>query len=247
MKISIIIATMNAARFLGRCLNSILAQTFRDYEIIVQDGGSDDGTLEILETYSRRLEWRSGLDNGIYDAWNKALERATGGWAVFLGADDFFLSPDVLVRSRECLERVSPCVDFVYGNLALGRDGYPSMRIANSLVETYSKFFKGVGLPFPATFVRMNTLKENGFNAAYKIAGDYEFTIRCLKRGGIARLPHYVTFMEHGGISDDPQHSGPGFAEVTRVMREAVVPKAALIAQCCFDHLDAQTDFRVTA
>ena len=238
MKFSCIVATLNSSRFLARTLGSVLSQTYGGYEIIVQDGGSTDATPEILSRFAKRVNLRSERDSGIYDAWNRALERASGDWAVFLGADDFLIDDGVLERSRECLAVLPASVDFAYGSLALGKDGRPKTKIVNSLASMYSKFFVGIGLPFPATFVRMETLKRYGFDPSYRIAGDFAFTARCLTGDNLARLPHYVAFMEHGGISDNPAHASVMHEERSRVLREHIIPKASLIAGCCLKYLD---------
>jgi len=237
MKFTIVTAVMNGERFLVRCLNSVLSQTWPGYEIIVQDGGSTDGTLGILTTYSRRVNWVSEPDNGIYDAWNKALGRATGDWVIFLGADDFLIATDALERSQEYLATLPSHVDFAYGNLALGKDGRPETRIATPLLNVYSGFFRGTGLPFPATFIRMETLQKQRFDPSFKIAGDYEFTLRCLAENNIVRVPHYVTFMEHGGVSDSKASAARLAEERARVLREQVIPKAGMIASLCLEHI----------
>lgn len=237
MKFTVITAVINGERFLGRCLNSVLGQSWPGYEIIVQDGGSTDGTLDILKAYSRRVNWVSEPDTGIYDAWNKALERASGDWAIFLGADDFLIATDVFERSREYLAVLPPHVDFAYGSLTLGKGGRPATRIATPLLNVYSGFFRGVGLPFPATFIRMETLKKQRFDPSFKIAGDYEFTLRCLTENNIVRLPHYVAFMEHGGVSDSKASAARLAEERGRVLREQGVPKAGMIAERCLEHI----------
>ena len=238
MKFSCIVATLNAERLLARTLGSVLEQSYGNYEIIVQDGASGDGTLELLGRYGSRIDWRSEADAGVYDAWNKALDRATGDFAVFLGSDDFLLAGDVLERSRGVLEKLPSAIDFAYGSLALGTDGRPKTRIASPLSATYSRFFLGVGLPFPSTFVRMETLRRQRFDPSFRIAGDLEFTVRCLNGRNVARLPHYVSFMEHGGLSDSPQHAPLLLEEKKRILREQIIPKAELIAQCCLAYLD---------
>jgi len=98
LKFSIIIAAMNAESLIQRAILSVLTQIYPDYEIIVQDGGSTDGTLEILRRFKRRVNWTSEPDAGVYDAWNKALARVTGDWALFLGADDFLLDKEALSK-----------------------------------------------------------------------------------------------------------------------------------------------------
>ncbi|MCL1940139.1 MAG: glycosyltransferase [Desulfovibrionaceae bacterium] len=240
MKFSCIVATLNSSRLLSRALGSVLSQSHGNYELIVQDGGSTDNTLDLLRRYGSRVDWRSEADAGVYDAWNKALDRATGDWALFLGSDDFLLAGDVLARSRDCLAGMPPAVDFAYGNLALGTDGRPKTRIVSSLSVIYSQFFLGVGLPFPSTFVRMETLKQHRFDPSFRIAGDLEFTLRCLNGLNVARMPHYISFMEHGGLSNNPQYAPLLREERKRVLREQIVPKAGLIAECCLRHLDEE-------
>lgn len=237
MKFSCIVATLNSSRFLARTLGSVLSQTYGEYEIIVQDGGSSDGAQEILDRFAKRVDWRSEPDSGIYDAWNKALERASGDWAVFLGDDDFLIAGDVLERSRACLAALPPEAEFAYGNLALGKEGRPKTRIVNSLSSMYSKFFLGVGLPFPATFVRLETLRRHRFDTSFRIAGALDFTARCLNGRNLARLPHYVSFMEHGGVSDNPKYAPVMYEERARVLREHIIPKAGMIAEACLRHL----------
>lgn len=88
-KISIIIVTLNAEATLQNCLNSIYKQTYPALEIIVMDGKSTDGTVDLLKVNDKNITlWKSEKDNGIYDAMNKALDYVTGDWIYFLGADD---------------------------------------------------------------------------------------------------------------------------------------------------------------
>ncbi|MDR0339738.1 MAG: glycosyltransferase [Desulfovibrio sp.] len=237
MRFSIIMAVLNGARFLQRALNSVLTQTSDSYEIIVQDGGSADGSLEILKAYEKRAALVSEPDNGIYDAWNKALVRAGGDWALFLGADDFLISENALRQSEAYLSRVPPHVDFVYGNLALGREGRPKTKISSSLASVYSQFLLGIGLPFPATFVRVETLKRHGFDPSFRIAGDLDVTARRLGPDNVLHMPHFVTFMEHGGISDNPAFADRLLEERQRVLRRHILPKASMIAERCLAYL----------
>jgi glycosyltransferase involved in cell wall biosynthesis len=93
---SIIIATYNAAKYLETALQSVFSQTSADYELILIDGGSKDETVEIIKKHQDRIAyWVSEPDQGIYDAWNKGIEQATGDWVLFIGSDDT-LVPDAL-------------------------------------------------------------------------------------------------------------------------------------------------------
>src|SRR5580693_3513958 len=91
-RISIIIVTYNAAATLQVCLESIYSQSYKDLEIIVIDGQSTDGTVDILKQNTARLAyWKSEKDEGVYDAMNKGVKHLTGQWVYFLGADDELL------------------------------------------------------------------------------------------------------------------------------------------------------------
>ena len=95
--VSVIVAVFNRAATLQSCLDSIFAQTFQPLEIIVCDGGSNDGSREILASNRARLSyWQSQPDRGVPHAWNTALMHATGEWVCFLGADDRFAQPTTL-------------------------------------------------------------------------------------------------------------------------------------------------------
>ncbi len=105
MKISIVTATYNSGESLRDTLESVLSQTYDDYEHIIVDGGSTDNTLDILREYepryNGRLKWHSEPDRGIYDAMNKGIARATGELVGLLNSDDFYTSDDVLASIAE--------------------------------------------------------------------------------------------------------------------------------------------------
>ncbi len=97
--ISIIIAVLNAEKTLRQSIGSISKQTYSNWELIVIDGGSTDGTINILNNNSKSIAyWESKPDKGIYHPWNKALSHANGDWIYFLGDDDFLCENDVLDR-----------------------------------------------------------------------------------------------------------------------------------------------------
>ncbi len=91
-KISIIVATYNAAKTLENCLESITQQVSNDCELIIIDGGSTDGTIDVINNFNQYVEYTiSEPDKGIYDAWNKGIKNAKGEWIMFVGADDELL------------------------------------------------------------------------------------------------------------------------------------------------------------
>ena len=226
MKFSIIIATMNGATLIQRAIVSVLTQVWPDYEIIVQDGGSTDGTIDIVKQFKSRVAWVSEPDTGVYDAWNKALDRASGDWALFLGDDDFLLDKEVLAKCQVYLGKLPPEVSFAYGGLVVGKQGTVSYVLERSLPAVYHTFLSDMGLPFPATFIRVPLLKEHRFDAGFKIAGDFDFAARLVSPSNVAQLPLRVSYMETGGLSTNPKFGRTLLAERLRVLRTHIRPKA---------------------
>src|SRR5688572_12589475 len=96
-KVSVVIAVLNGALTIARTLKSLSTQTHKNIEILVKDGGSTDGTLDVLHTHSSLISWHaSAPDKGIYDAFNLALDHATGDWVCFIGSDDYFSEKDAI-------------------------------------------------------------------------------------------------------------------------------------------------------
>ncbi|MDR1946326.1 MAG: glycosyltransferase [Desulfovibrio sp.] len=237
MKFSIIIATRNAEARLRRCLNSVFSQDYRNYEIVVQDCASEDGTPAILEEFKDRINLRSEKDSGVYDAWNKALDRAQGDWAIFLGADDCFAAGDVLMQAHARLVRLPERTDFAYGSLLTGRDTRVGGIIDRSEAEVYRIFLSAIGFPFPATFTRLATLKKYAFDTSYRIAGDFDMAARAVERDNIARLPLTVAYMEDGGLSTNKKLYHLSLSERVRVIRTHILPKAAMLLETHLEYL----------
>src|SRR4051812_32065996 len=118
--VSIVVPTFNARDTLKQCLDSVIGQTFPGKEIIVVDGGSTDGTIDLIKSYGPRIEsWLSEPDRGVFDAFNKGIKRARGRWLYFLGSDDYLYDRDVLLRLAPCLSMDPPVARLVYGRVAL--------------------------------------------------------------------------------------------------------------------------------
>lgn len=123
-KISIITPVFNAEKDIEACIQSVICQTYQDYEHLIIDGLSSDGTLEIVGRYVEkypRLRLFSEKDEGIYEAMNKGIDRASGEWLYFMGSDDVFYSPSVLEEIFGSGGEVG--YDVVYGNVLWGDTG----------------------------------------------------------------------------------------------------------------------------
>ncbi len=100
VSITVIVVVLNGAKTLQRCIDSVADQAYSNKELIIIDGGSVDRTLETIELNAPLIDcWLSEPDRGIYHAMNKGVDRASGEWIIFLGADDFLMTPDVSERN----------------------------------------------------------------------------------------------------------------------------------------------------
>ncbi len=211
MTFSIITATHNVSSVLHCLLESLATQTFRDFQLIIQDGASTDSTLDIIESYRSRLPKvlvESASDRGIYDAWNKALDRAgetLGQWVLFLGGDDKLADPFVLERVANKIRSVSDNVDYFSCDL-IKTSSACAQELPLVLAENPVKTLRfGMPCGHPALFHRGRLFTTNRFSTQYRIAGDYDFLIRTLKKDSqIVRYAICAVYMADGGISSSP-------------------------------------------
>jgi len=235
VKYSIITAVYNGEKYISRLMASVFNQSYPNIEWIVQDGGSKDGTLDKLRPHADRIKLVSEPDSGMYDAWNKALDRATGDWAIFLGADDFFISPHSIAQCHRHLRGMPPHIDIAYGALLMGNNGKAEHLLNRTMHRAYNTFLSDMGVPFPATFIRVPVLQRERFDASYKIAGDFEFVARILSGDNVARLPIIVSYMEMGGLSSDSSNCTL-LEERLRALYAHIAPKAREIMETSINH-----------
>lgn len=218
--VSVVVAVFNRANTLQHALDSLFSQTYREWELVVIDGGSTDGSVDILERASDRISyWVSEPDRGIYDAWNKALPRLRGQWVMFLGSDDYLADPTVLARMEPHLRAAEARTRVVYGRIE--RVDWHDNSIAtvgSPWPDARAALRRGMSIPHPATFHHRTLFSDLGpFDAMYRISGDYEFLLReLLDRDATYVADVTVTRMRIGGTSDDAE---PGMREVHRARR----------------------------
>jgi glycosyltransferase involved in cell wall biosynthesis len=124
---TLITSTLNSGATLERCLRSVSGQSNDSFEHLIADGASSDETLAIVDRFSQRYPLRlaySAQDTGLYQAWNRGLEKARGQWVLFLGSDDFLMSNDILSYVAEALESDSglQANRFIYGDTVSADD-----------------------------------------------------------------------------------------------------------------------------
>ena len=203
--ISIVTAVYNRAGTIEDALASLRAQTRPVHQHVIQDGGSTDGTLDLV----RRLEGPetalvSERDGGIYDAINRGIRRATGDVIGLLHSDDFFASDDVLEAVASSFR---PDVDGVYGDLDYVSAEDPSRIIRRWRSGPYTprKLRRGWMPPHPTLFLRRQVFETHGlYDPVLRIAADYDAMLRWMIAGRIrlAYVPTVFTRMRVGGASN---------------------------------------------
>jgi len=206
MKVTLITVCWNVAPVIAETLDSVFAQEHQDLEVIVIDGASKDGTLEILETYRPRLAHLvSEKDDGIYDAMNKGLARATGDIIGFVNAGDLLMDPSVITDVVKAFQDNK--VDAVYGDIIMvdEADITQVKRTWKSGAYHKSNFTKGWMPPHVATFIRKSAYDRFGhFNTDLRIAADYEILFRFLYKHELPTLhiPKILVRFRLGGMSN---------------------------------------------
>ncbi len=210
MKISIITAVFNNRDTVAQALDSVLSQSHLDSELVVIDGGSTDGTLNILSGYIDRMAvFVSEPDRGIYDALNKGIAKATGDVIGFLHSDDLMADESVLKRVADAF--ADPAVDAVYGDLVYVSRNDPSRVVRRWKAGSFNvnQFRWGWMPPHPTFYVRREIYERLGsFDTTFRIAADYDCMLRFLKAGiRVTYIPHLQVRMRVGGVSNRSLHS----------------------------------------
>ena len=206
MKITVVTITFNAAGFLERTLQSVLDQTTAPYEHLFIDGASSDETLSILERYCQDHAYAKLLsekDNGIYDAMNKGIQKASGSFILFLNAGDVFANKKVLAVYTRVLglgkaKVIGSNINYVSEDGGISREwrmkNYPG------------NFAGGWHLAHPGFLASKDLLQSiGGFNLKYRVAADFDLMLRAIKRiekEELVLIPDVTVHMLEGGFSN---------------------------------------------
>jgi glycosyltransferase len=205
-RVSVVTAVYNRVGTIGASIDSTLSQSAVDLELVVQDGGSGDGTLEEIRTrQDPRVSLQSGSDDGIYDAINRGIERARGDMIGLMHSDDYFASSDILARIVEAFD--DPEIDGVYGDLdyVSASDTSRVIRRWRSGMYSPNKLQRGWMPPHPTLYLRRRVFETWGlYDTSMRIAADYEAMLRYLVKGQIqlAYIPEVLVKMRVGGESN---------------------------------------------
>lgn len=184
MKFSIIICTSNAAKRLPKTLDSILTQTFSDFEVVVIDGASSDGTQKVIKEYGQKfggkLKWISEPDSGLYNAVNKGVKMASGKFLNVVGAGDW-LEPNALEQAAKCIEK-NPEAEAVYGKTRVWDKNLTKSR----LLQTSPEILPTSPMQHPSLFCKKNLHDKFGlYDESYRIAADYAFCLKAFCNGKV--------------------------------------------------------------
>ena len=221
MKISIITATYNSGRTVRDTIESVLRQTYTDFEYIIKDGGSKDDTLEIVKEYApqfgARLKMVSAPDQGIYDAMNIGLHMATGEVIGILNSDDFYTSDDALQTIAHAFAHYD--IDATYGDIHFvnNNDLTKCVRYYSSAVFRRWMMRFGMMPAHPSFYCKRSVYEQLGaFDTSYRIAADFENLLRLIYVGNIKTKyisKDFVT-MRTGGAST------AGLSSRTQIMKD---------------------------
>ena len=206
MKVTIITVTYNSEKYLQDCINSVVAQSYKDIEHIVIDGCSTDDTLNIIRQFDNHItQWKSEKDNGMYDAINKGMQMATGDVIGILNSDDMLATDDVIEKIVKYFLKYK--VDSLYGDLV-----YVDQVNTRKVIRYWKgfnyhryRFTYGWMPAHPTFYFKRDLLKDlGGYESHYFTAADYEFMARYLYRFRISAvyLPKLIVKMRVGGQSN---------------------------------------------
>lgn len=196
-KVTIITVCLNEINNIRNTCNSVISQLYQNYEWIIIDGGSKDGTIEYLSNFKDRITHLvSEEDNGIYHAMNKGIQLSSGNYIIFLNAGDFFYSSSSLNFFNSDRRE-----DLIFGDLKLYSDG--KIKKYEDIINL-KKLKKRNSIPHQATFYNRKLFDKLGsYDESYLISGDYEFNIRIFKylEPTYQHIPEPISVFLNDGIS----------------------------------------------
>ena len=251
MKLSIITINYNNAEGLRKTLASVAAQTYRNIEHIIVDGGSTDDSVEVIREYEKKITndqlpitiiWSSEPDRGIYNAMNKGIRKASGDYVQILNSGDVLAAPDVTERMMSALSSLNTkhstlnknAVSILYGNMI---KEWPNGRrvkdtCGNELYtpESFLYFYNGT-LNHDCAYIRRDLFEKYGlYNEQMKICSDWEWYVRAIVLGG--EKPVYtdidVTIFDMNGVSESYGKNADIIKRERREYLESILPPAVL-------------------
>jgi len=230
MRFSIIVVCLNAGDELKKTVQSILNQKYTDYEIIIKDGGSSDGSIEAI-TADERLHIIVSKDHGIYDAMNQALEAATGDFIYFLNCGDYLKDSDVLENVSKKYEEIKLTEDgtqksgfhIIYGNIY---ERISEAKVSSNPAMDEFACYKNVPC-HQACFYERELVKMHPFDISYKVRADYEQFLWCyyIGKAKLTYIDVMIASYMGGGYSETKENLKRSANEHLEIVRKYMSEK----------------------
>lgn len=236
--ITVITVVFNGAATIENTIESIISQSYDRVEYIVIDGGSTDGTIDIIRKFEHSIDyWVSEPDTGIYDAWNKGIVLSSGDWISFLGCDDIYLHGAIDAYARIISNFRDRPVDYISSkvNLTTGT------KVVRTVGQRWNwKYFKKyMNVAHPGSMHSIRLFKEHGlYDTTYKICGDYELLLRARKELKVEFISSATVGMCIGGVSDNT-------SALCEAERAKVITGGRIRALCYIEKLTAVAQLRL--
>lgn len=223
-KITVITISFNNLSELKRTVNSVTSQTCKEYEYIIIDGGSSDGTKEYLEQTKGIDKWVSEPDTGIYNAMNKGIKMATGKYTIFMNSGDEFYDSSIISKAVPLLAGG----DIYTGNTILDDNGIRKERLTPK--ELTLEFLLKTAIMHQSTFIRTKLLKERPYDETLRIVSDWEWFLYewVYNERSYHPLNFFVSIYYTGGISNNPKTKDLNYQERKYIVNKWIPKRVQL-------------------
>jgi len=200
IKVSIIMPAFNAAHTIDAAIKSVIEQTYKNIEYIIIDGGSSDGSVDIIRKYENKIHyWISEPDSGIYHAMNKGIILSKGDWIFFIGADDKLYNSDTIKTIfHKCYDGIS----LIYGNIL-----YQNREKHFAKMQIYISYYNYLlllknSLHHQAVFYRRSLFHNFRYNPTFKVCADYELNLKSfVEKVPAKKINQIVSVCGNNGVS----------------------------------------------
>ena len=224
MKVTVVTAVLNDAGHIEQTILSVISQTVIEIEYIIVDGGSKDGTLELIGKYKDKISLLiSEPDRGVYDAMNKGIKYSTGDFVYFLNSGDVLLNPSILSKIK--LEELKERNAIIYGNVVVAYGNIEALEKPRPFFNSKMKF-KGIGICHQSMFFPGKLIRNEKYDLSYNIAADYDLAYRLWRKGTVF-LYKDITIAKYDwgkGISSNPYKLLDVYRENARVCHQQLNP-----------------------
>ena len=210
---SVVTVSFNCAGLITKTIESVLRQDYTSFEYIIIDGGSTDGTADIIKKYQDRLTyWCSEPDGGIYQGMNKGIQHAQCDWIIFMNAGDTFADNQVLSKIASYADKER--YDILYGNIFTTKDEVLRLKTASAPCNKQRMYFC-----HQAAFVKTSVQREMPFDTRFRMSADFYFFKRCYLKGyRFLHVPVTVAVYDSQGVSHTQRVKG--LQDNIRVVKE---------------------------